>query len=157
MNKSKSTRQRGWDYQEKLSKKRKDKRNKNPPYMEWRIPMMIVLVSSIFFVLFTAMFGVSINRETGGVEYHLNPGDDWINPIVDNNGDIAMYSERGGNNPMRQYPDWIFFAMVIGYYIAIGMFTYMWFDYCKWKWKNIPTKYKFVERVDKEKYGKVKL
>ena len=94
------------------------------PFSEWRMPVMIVSLSSLFFVLLTAMFGITINRNTGALGYNME-GIQYlgIDPWV---------------NPMGQFPEWCYFAMIIGYYIAIGMFIWIWFDYCKWKWNNIP-------------------
>jgi len=132
---------------DKYIEKRKKKFLAGTPFAEWRIPVMILTMSGVIFILITAMFGVSIDRSTGGVEYYLGPGDDWNSPFVDNDGDIAMYSDdRGDNNPMRQYPDWIYFMMVIGYFTAIIFFTHFWFEYMKWRWKHVPEEIRFVDK-----------
>ena len=94
------------------------------PFGEWRMPVMIVCVSSVFFVLLTAMFGVSFNRNTGELIFNMEgvqdvPDDPWA-------------------NPMNQFPDFCYFAMIIGYYVCVGFMIIGWFDYCKWKWNNIP-------------------
>ena len=106
-------------------KEKQLKKTKYPrPFGEWRIPVMIVCVSSVFFVLITAMFGVSLNRNTGELVFNMDgvqdvPIDPWA-------------------NPMNQFPDFCYFAMIIGYYVTVGFVVVGWFDYCKWKWNNIP-------------------
>lgn len=141
--------ERAWKLQNRIEKSLSRRKYKRP-FAEWRLPVQICLVSSVIFVLFTAMFGISINTQTGMPEYYLAPGDDWENPIVDNDGDLAMYSERGGNNPMRQFPDWIYLAMVIGYYVTVGFFIWGYFEYCKWKWDRIPLVLRYEKREPKE-------
>jgi hypothetical protein len=89
---------------------------------------MLIAVSGMVFILLTAMFGVTYNMMTGMPTFHLAPGDDWGNPTVGKPG------ENNQNvNPMRQYPDWIFLSMILGYFISIGMFTYFWFQYQRWR------------------------
>ena len=110
---------------ERILGKKKYKR----PFSEWRIPVMIVSVSSVFFVLLTALFGIEINRNTGEMIYNFEgirniPLDPWL-------------------NPMMQFPEWCYFAMIIGYYIAVVMLIVLWFDYCKWKWENIPIEIRY--------------
>lgn len=111
------------------------------PYGEWRLPVMIILVSSIVFVLITSMFGVRIDIRTGETLYRMEP-----------NGMMGKEVDPWLPNPMEQYPEWIFIPMVLGYYACVGGFVCMWFDYCRWKWERIP----IAERVE-EKIVRVKV
>lgn len=102
------------------------------PFGEWRIPVMLVCVSSLVFVMLTAMFGISINRGTGELAYNMDgiqnvPDDPW-------------------SNPMTQYPDYCYIVMIFGYYVTIGFMIVGWYDYCKWKWNNIPVEMRYEEK-----------
>lgn len=116
------------------------------PFGEIRYPIMFLTISGVVFILITAMFGISVDTRTGEPTYHLTPGSDWKNPFFDQNGDIAMYSEREESNPMRQFPDWIYLALILGYYTSICFLIWLWFDYCKWKWEHIPVELKKREK-----------
>lgn len=148
-------------YKKDIEIKKKLKRSlikEEAPFGEIRYPIMFLTLSGVVFILITAMFGISVDTRTGEVTYYLSPGSDWKNPFFDQNGDIAMYSERGESNPMRQFPDWIYFIMVIGYYISICFLIHIWFDYCKWKWEHIPIEKKKREgEVDGKYGGKIKV
>jgi len=103
---------------------------------------MIVTVSGMVFILLTASFGVTIDFRDGSTRFDLEPGSDWSNPTIN------KPSEDYFNvNPMRQFPDWIYLSMVIGYFISVGILCHSWFRYCQWKWEHIPV----IERFDEKK------
>jgi hypothetical protein len=105
------------------------------PFGEIRIPAMILGISGLVYTLLTTMMGVGINWNTRTVEffYLIDPSPDMI-------------------NPMQQFPTYIWIVMFASYYVAISLMIYFWFEYCKWRWMNIPTEYrvKTVE-IKKEK------
>lgn len=104
------------------------------PFGELRYPIMLLTISSVIFILLTAMFGVSIDTRDGTVEYHLTPGHYWSQPFTHKEWE----NERGIANAMYQYPGWIYFVMIIGYYMTIALLFYFWLEYCKWKWEHTP-------------------
>jgi phosphate/sulfate permease len=87
------------------------------PFGELRYPAMILAVSSLIFTLLTFSFGIGYNRTTMQAEFFfaIDPSPDLI-------------------NPMQQFPDYCWVIMFIGYYIAIIILIYIWFEYCKWRW-----------------------
>lgn len=91
---------------------------------------MIVTISGVVFILLTAMFGVTVNKNTGEVSYDMSPGDDWSKPQL-----LKRNEDDNNVNPMRQFPDWIYFAMIIGYFFAVGILCHGWFDYMKYREK----------------------
>lgn len=95
---------------------------------EWRLPIMLIAVSGMVFILLTAMFGVTYNRNTGLPTFSLSPGSDWGNPVVGKPGE-----DNQNFNPMRQFPDFCFVVMILGYFICIGIFTWSWFQYQRWR------------------------
>ena len=118
-----------------------------PPFGEWRLPLMVITMSSFIFILITAAFGVTINMKTGEVAMDM----DWT-PYID--------KDTGAYDPwvydptavwMSQNRTLIYITMFGMYMFCIAVFTYCWFEYNKWKWKNIP-----VEERKVIKYIKVK-
>jgi hypothetical protein len=95
------------------------------PFGEIRIPAMILGVSGLVFTLLTTMFGVGINWNTHTVEFF------WA---IDKSPDLI--------DPMQQFPDYVWAVMFIGYYVAVAFMIYMWFEYCKFRWMNIPNEYR---------------
>jgi len=118
------------------------------PYGEWRLPIMVITMSSMVFILITAMFGVTINSQTGELTLEM----DWSEWIDEETGlydpwVYDPYSVWVQNNRL------LVFVVTMGmYYVCIGFFIYCWFGYNKWKWQNIPVKERYVE-----KYYKVKI
>jgi len=108
---------------------------------------MLVTVSGMVFILLTAYFGVTIDTRTGKVDFTFEPGSDWSNPMVDKPSEDTFKV-----NPAKQYPDWIFLSMILGYFIAVGMMCCGWFSYCRWKWEKIPIKERYEEKIVKVKY-----
>jgi hypothetical protein len=53
---------------------------------------------------------------------------------------------------MDQYPWFCWIAMIIGYFVAYGIFIYFWLEYCKWRWMHVPEEIRFIEK--KVRYGK---
>lgn len=109
---------------------------KKKPINEFYIPLIALTFSGIIFASLTLGFGIYINRFTGEVswEYDINnPHSEYdylyINPL-------SQFGER-----------WQVGALVIiGYYIGISCLIYLYFDYLKWKWKNIPIMYRYEEK-----------
>lgn len=95
---------------------------------EWRLPIMLISVSGMIFILLTALFGVTVDTRSGTVDWSLEPGSDWSNPVVGKSNE-----DQGHVNPMTQYPWFCFLAMILGYFIAIGIFIYFWFEYMKFR------------------------
>lgn len=95
------------------------------PFGEIRIPAMILGVSGLVYTLLTAMFGVGINWNTRTVEFFY---------LMDPSIDII--------NPMQQFPMYTWAVMFIGYYLAVALLIYMWFEYCKFRWLHIPMEYR---------------
>lgn len=119
--------------EKKIEKKRKRKRERNlkePIQMAWRLPIMIVTVSSFVFICLTAAFGITVNKNTEEVNFGMDPGDDWMHPMTG-----KSFEDKDNINPMRQFPDWIFFAMILGYFIAVGILCYGWWGYMKYREK----------------------
>ena len=108
---------------------------------------MLVAVSGMVFILLTALFGVTVNTMTGQVDFSFEPVSDWSNPMVNKPSETTFKV-----NPAKQYPDWIFMAMIVGYFISVGIFTVGWLDYCKWKWSNIPIKERYEEKIVRTKF-----
>ena len=118
--------------------RRKNKWLSEQPVQEWKLPLMVLAVSVMVFILLTSMFGVTVDTRTGAVNFQVEPGSDWstpsplppeINPVVGKSGDTRFRA-----NPMGQYPWFCFLAMILGYFIAVGLFIIGWLDYCKWKY-----------------------
>jgi hypothetical protein len=103
------------------------------PYIEWRLPVMLLTVSGVIFILLTAMFGVGVNKFTGAIEYHMSPGDDWAQPMIN-----KEWEDDNIANAMQQFPGWLFWVMILGYYLAFAFMIYCYFQYLKWRWCNIP-------------------
>lgn len=91
---------------------------------------MIATVSGIVFILITAMFGVTVNRYSGDVTFTMSPGDDWSKPQLN-----KPIEDENNINPMRQYPDWIYLSMILGYFITIGILCHGWFQYMQYREK----------------------
>jgi len=102
------------------------------PFSEWRLPLMVLAVSGMVFILLTAMFGITIDTRTGQLNWSMEIGDDWVNPVVGKSNEDANHV-----NPMTQFPWFCFLAMILGYFIAVGMFIFIWFEYIKWRWINV--------------------
>jgi hypothetical protein len=100
------------------------------PFSEWRLPLMVLAVSGMVFILLTAMFGITIDTRTGQLNWSMEIGDDWVNPVVGKSNEDANHV-----NPMTQFPWFCFLAMILGYFLAVGLFIIGWFDYCKFKYK----------------------
>lgn len=79
----------------------------------------------------------------------MSPGDDWSSPMVGKDWEGDYEDEKA--NAMYQFPGWIYFAMVMGYYFAFGAFIYMWLNYCKWKWENVPEYMQYHSRLARRK------
>ena len=113
---------------------------------------MLLATSGMVFILLTALFGVSYNLNTGKVSFGLSPGDDWLNPMVGKPGE----NDDTAVNPMNQYPWFCWLAMILGYFIAYGIFIYFWLQYCRWRWLHVPEELRFIEKKKKiggkEKY-----
>lgn len=125
---------------------------KTKPYAEWRLPIMLLICSSMIFILITAGFGVRINSLTGEPVYEM----DWSKYIDEETGvydpwvydPFAVWMQGGGK--------WVvFFSFIAGFYTALICFFYFWFKYMKWKWKNIPKK-EVTQLKPKIEYIKVK-
>jgi 4-amino-4-deoxy-L-arabinose transferase-like glycosyltransferase len=95
---------------------------------EWRLPIMLISISGVVFILLTALFGITVDTRSGTVDWSLEPGSDWSNPVIGKSNE-----DRGHVNPMTQYPWFCFLAMILGYFISLGMFIYIWFGYMKWR------------------------
>lgn len=98
--------------------------------MAWRLPIMIVTISGVVFILLTAAFGITVNKNTGEVGYTFGVGDDWTTPMIN-----KSIEDKDNVNPMKQFPDWIFFAMILGYFVSIGILCWAWFEYMKYREK----------------------
>jgi hypothetical protein len=107
---------------------------------------MMVAISGMVFILLTALFGVTVNTMTGQVDFSFEPGSDWSNPMVDKPSETTFKV-----NPAKQYPDWIFLSMILGYFISVGLLCQGWFSYQKWRWLNIPVKERYEEKIIKTK------
>jgi hypothetical protein len=95
---------------------------------------MILAVSSLIFITLTMAYGIGYNRMTMQPEffYAMDPSPDIF-------------------NPMEQYPDFCFIILFIGYYMAISLLIFFWFEYCKWKWMHIPVEYRIEYKKIKDK------
>jgi hypothetical protein len=133
---------------ETLVQRLRNKWLSDKPWAEWRLPIMLLTVSGVVFILITALFGVSININTKEIVMHLSPGDDWSQPMI--NKDWEDYNHA---NPMQQFPWWLYFVMVMGYFSCFCFFTYAWFRYMRWRWKMVP---EFIA-YHKQKIKKIKL
>lgn len=91
---------------------------------EWKLPIILIASSGFVFILITAMFGITIDTRTGEVDWIMEPGSDWMNPVIDK----SIEDDRHVN-PMTQYPWFCFLAMILGYFMDIGIFIYFWFAY----------------------------
>jgi len=133
-----------WNYCSPETKKRIiDKQNsfKKPPekpFGELRAPMMFAATSAIFFILIVGMFGVSYDTRSGEMLFHMDPGDDWSGNF---NPEAEGWREQ---DPMRQFPDWIYYVMVLGFFVTIAFISYGWFEYQKWKWGQ------YADYIDRE-------
>jgi len=140
---------RAWRLQHRIEKfiiKKKKKFLSDVPAQEWKLPVMLLTVSGIIFIMITAMFGVGINRSTGNVEYHMSPGDDWSQPMINKD-----WEDNHTANAMQQFPGWLYWCMVMGYYFVFGAFIYKWMDYIKWRWKNVPEYMQYHSRLNRRK------
>ena len=95
------------------------------PFGEIRIPAMILAIAGLVYTLLTTMMGVGINWNTRTVEFFY---------LIDPSPDII--------NPMQQFPDYCWIVMIASYYVAIIFLIFFWFEYCKWRWINIPVEYR---------------
>lgn len=85
---------------------------------EWRLPLTILIFSSMIFTAFTFGIGFNINRITGEliITMGTNTTDAWsYNPM---------------NTIWSNY--WRYYCM-LGYYGALAVFSYAWFEYMKTK------------------------
>ena len=132
---------RAQEMQDKIESKRalrqqqikKNSYNNVKPFGEWRIPIVILISSSIIFVCLTMTFGVKINRNTGEavmtMEMNDSDMDSWsYDPMVIVWGEFWRY--------------WC----ILGYFGSLGIFSLFWFEYMKWKWKQIPIEYRYIEK-----------
>lgn len=111
--------------------------NDKQPFGEVRIPVMLLTISSLIFTLITAMFGIGYNRNTMQLEFFdLSHWDPITSNII---------------NPMQQYPWFCWIAFYVGYYFLLMAIVYLWFDYCRWKWLNIPIEFRIEHKKIKEK------
>ena len=108
---------------------------KTKPYAEWRLPIMLLMVSSMVFILITAGFGVQINTMTGELMYEM----DWSKYIDEETGAYDPWVYDPFAVWMQGNGKWVvFFSFIGGFYTALIGFFYFWFKYMRWKWKNIP-------------------
>jgi hypothetical protein len=137
---------------ERWMKKRKDKWLSERPVQEFKLPLMVLASSGVIFILLTALFGVTIDTRTRTVNWSFEPGSDWVNPVIG-----KSIEDRYHVNPMTQFPWFCFIAMILGYFIAAGMFIIGWLHYCKWKTIQADKRKEVVEsdrRRDKRPYSK---
>jgi len=85
----------------------------------WRVPLTIIMFSSMIFVAVTFLFGVEIDR---------NSGDLVITNELDPNSSIDQWTY----DPMTAVWGslWRYWCMA-GYFASISVFTWCWFDYMK--------------------------
>jgi hypothetical protein len=86
---------------------------------EWRVPLTIIMFSSLIFVAVTFLFGVEIDRNTGDMV--ITTGE-----LENDNIDRWTY------DPMTAVwgKFWRYWCL-IGYFGSIGIFSYAWFEYMK--------------------------
>lgn len=123
--------------------RRRNKWLSERPFSEWRLPLMVLAVSGMVFILLTAMFGITVDTRSGQLNWSLEVGDDWVNPVVGKSNEDANHV-----NPMTQYPWFCFLALIFGYFLAVGLFIIGWFDYLKWKTILIEKHTKEVKKND---------
>lgn len=123
--------------------RRRNKWLSERPFSEWRLPLMVLAVSGMVFILLTAMFGVTVDTRSGQLNWSLEVGDDWKNPVVGKSNEDANHV-----NPMTQFPWFCFLAMILGYFLAVGLFIIGWFDYLKWKTILVEKHTKEVKKND---------
>ena len=126
---------------------------KSKPYGEWRLPLMIITMSSFIFILITTMFGVTINGLTGELTMEM----DWSQYIDEDTGayDPWVYDPFAVWMQNNRLP--VFLWFITCFYACIAIFTYYWFQYNKWKWKNIPIKERYEEKTYRIKIPNNKL
>ena len=93
---------------------------------EWRVPLTILLFSSMIFTGVTLLIGVSVNRMTGETELEMMltlKDDDYKDPWV-YDPMVIVWGEF-----------WRYWAL-IGYYGALAVFSYSWFEFMKWEKQN---------------------
>lgn len=137
-------------------RKKKNKFLAERPWAEYRFPLILIAVSGLIFILLTGLFGITYNRITGEVTFIMSPGDDWSHTMVGKSGEDDL-----NVNPMRQFPDWCFLAMILGYFVCIGFFIYGWFEYCKFRYelfikyglKNEPSRLRKLIENRRQKNG----
>jgi hypothetical protein len=81
---------------------------------EWRVPLTILIFSSLIFTTLTLAVGFRINRVTGEVE--INSNETWAYD--------PMEIEWGAH--------WKGYC-ILGFYFALGAFSWAWFDFMKWE------------------------
>ena len=93
---------------------------------EWRVPLTLLMFSSLVFTGVTLMFGVSVNRYTGETEYDMMMAlkdDDYKDPWV--------------YDPMAiVWGDYWRYWCIAGYYSSLAIFSFAWFEYMKWEKEN---------------------
>ena len=132
-------------FQKRLVHRIKDK--KQPPFGEWRLPVMILIVSSFVFILITSGVGVGINRNTGQLSIEM----DW-SQYIDDDGLYDPWVYDPFQAWISENKLLVICWMILLFYASICIFFYYWFEYMKWKWKRIP-----IEERKQIKYYKVKL
>lgn len=114
------------------NKKIVDKKKIDKPFGEWRIPIAVLVFSSLIFISVTLLFGIEINRFTGETVYQIEFDDGMKDPWV--------------YDPMTEVwgSFWRYWC-ILGYFCSLGIFSLFWFEYEKWKWLNIPKKERYEE------------
>jgi hypothetical protein len=130
---------------QEITIKRKLKRlvfKEEAPFGEIRYPLMLITISSVFFVLITAGFGVAIDTRDGGTIFSFDT-DQYFNE------DDGALQDPWMNRPMEQFINknatMVFLIMYMGYCFMLCFLVYIWFEYCKWKWEHIPIEKKYME------------
>lgn len=103
--------------------KRWVKRKHRKPFREWYYPVMLLLMAGPIFIMVTGMFGVRYDTTTGEMEWHTGWGEMMGNPGPDR------------VNPMLQFPRETYYIMILGYFVAIAMISYFYWQYCLRKWQ----------------------
>lgn len=93
---------------------------------EWKVPLAILIMSSLIFVAITMAFGVRINRITGETEIEIalqQQEQEYKDPWIYDPMSIVWSSH------------WRYYC-IAGYFVSLGLFSIAWFEFMKWEKEN---------------------
>lgn len=86
---------------------------------EWRVPLTVIMFSSLIFVALTFLFGFEVDRITGEMVI--------TSAVTNTNMDQWTY------DPMvAVWGSFWRYWCIAGYFGAISIFSIAWFDFMKW-------------------------